>query len=72
MFLQQTVWIVISMEGCLFLPQKIVAGMKFIKFEKPSLLGAKSESLPQRGKWKHILKKLGVFILLGTKSHTHD
>lgn len=52
--------------------QRIVAGMKFIKFEKPSLLGAESESLPRSGKWNCILKKPGVFILLGTKSRAYD
>lgn len=52
--------------------QRIVAGVKFIKFEKPLLLGAELKSLPQSGKWNCILKKPGVCILLGTKLHTHD
>ena len=46
--------------------------MKFIKSEKPFLLGAALDPLPQSNKSNFILKKPGVFILLGIKSHTHD
>ena len=52
--------------------QRTVAGMKFIKSEKPFLLGAALDPLPQSNKSNFILKKPGVFILLGIKSHTHD
>lgn len=52
--------------------QRIVAGIKFVKSEKTFLLGAALDTLPQSSKLNCILKKPGVFILLGIKSHTHD
>lgn len=52
--------------------QRIIAGMKFIKSEKPFLLGATLDSLPQSNKSNCILKKPGSLFFLASKSHTHD
>lgn len=51
--------------------QRIVAGMKCVKFEKTFPLGAELKSPPPSGKWDCVLKEPGVFTHLGPNSQTH-